>query len=61
LFNISGLSAPANLSVIDMSGRLVMEINDFENSTLDISNLQSGMYFIKIEGDVNQMHKILKQ
>jgi hypothetical protein len=61
LLNINGLSAPAKISLIDMSGRIVMEVNDFENSTLDISNLQSGMYFIKIEGDGNQMHKILKQ
>jgi hypothetical protein len=61
LLTISGLSTASNISIIDMSGRIVMEVNDFENSTLDISNLQSGMYFIKIEGDGNQMHKILKQ
>ncbi|MDA8692503.1 polysaccharide lyase family 7 protein [Saprospiraceae bacterium] len=39
------------VSVYDQSGRLVMKRNNFRSETLNISQLQSGIYFIRFDGD----------
>lgn len=42
------LDGPYRLSVYNISGIKVMEFNDFFDSSLDVSTLPSGVYFIKV-------------
>lgn len=60
LVSISGMDSPANVSVVDMCGRVVISASDFENSNIDMSSLENGIYFIKISGETNYSFKILK-
>lgn len=61
---INNFSGKVNIQVIDINGRIV---NDYRNTdlneetSLDLNNLQSGMYIIKVSGDnVNYTKKIIK-
>ncbi|WP_134389091.1 T9SS type A sorting domain-containing protein, partial [Flavobacterium psychrophilum] len=52
-----------NLQVIDLNGRVVYSLKntDFNvEKTINLNNLQSGMYIVKIEGDeLNYTKKII--
>ncbi|WP_341975696.1 T9SS type A sorting domain-containing protein, partial [Flavobacterium psychrophilum] len=52
-----------NLQVIDLNGRVVYSLKntDFNiEKTINLNNLQSGMYIIKIDGDeLNYTKKII--
>jgi len=43
---------PVNIAIVDVLGKTVYNANDItKNSSIDLSNLQKGIYFAKIEGD----------
>jgi Secretion system C-terminal sorting domain len=46
--NISGLKEKSSLNVYDINGRLVMQFKDYLDKPIDVINLQSAFYFIKI-------------
>jgi len=53
---ISGLSAPAMVTITDLMGKTVLQTQTSGN--IDISNLNSGLYLLNIE---NQIFKIIKK
>ncbi len=61
----TGENAIHTLSIIDASGRMVIQLDDFSSTdplNINVSNLQNGVYFIRFEGEaINQMKKILIQ
>ncbi|UII19965.1 glycosyl hydrolase [Fulvivirga ligni] len=62
--NISGLESNANITVFDLSGKVMMQKNathnNQETSTLNVSHLKSGVYFIQIENNNSRM-KFIKE
>lgn len=40
-----------NVSILDISGKVVLNSNNFNNNSVDISKLQSGVYFVKFSSD----------
>ncbi|SNA31268.1 Probable M36 fungalysin family metalloprotease (fragment) [Flavobacterium psychrophilum] len=60
---INQFTGKVNLQVIDLNGRVVYSLKntDFNiEKTINLNNLQSGMYIIKIEGDeLNYTKKII--
>ncbi|TWP22997.1 T9SS type A sorting domain-containing protein [Apibacter muscae] len=61
---IKGLSSTANLSIIDINGTVKKQMNNItQNTAIPISDLKSGVYFIKVntsEGKVENL-KFIKQ
>lgn len=55
--NANGFSDKAEISIIDMNGRVLLEISDITNP-IDISNLDKGLYFIRIN---DQQHRLQKK
>ena len=50
--NIKGLNSEAQIIVSDMQGRIVWSDETFENNyELNTSNMQAGVYFIKITSE----------
>ena len=43
----------ANVSIFDITGKLVLNISDSNNQTIDISTLSEGMYIVKINSNGN--------
>ena len=62
--NVPQYSGLINIMVVDMNGRIVYDVKQekFSNDkSIDLSNLQSGMYVIKISGEsLNYNQKIVK-
>ena len=62
--HINQYSGKLNLQIIDINGRIVYNVaneNFNTNTTIDISNLQSGMYMLKVSGEaLNYTQKIIK-
>ena len=62
--NISGLESNANITVFDLSGKVMMQKNathnNQETSSLNVSHLKSGVYFIQIENNNSRM-KFIKE
>ncbi|NHN27587.1 T9SS type A sorting domain-containing protein [Flavobacterium jejuense] len=44
-------SIPLSLVFFDQTGRLVKEVNDFNENSIDLNELNEGVYFIKIVTD----------
>ena len=51
--NIKGLKK-ANVSILSSTGAVVMQRNDFDGGSLDISHLSRGVYFVRIRLENNQ-------
>ncbi len=51
--NIKGLKN-ADVSILSSTGAVVMQINDFDGGSLDISQLSRGVYFVKVRLENNQ-------
>ncbi|MDL2239539.1 M28 family peptidase [Bacteroidales bacterium OttesenSCG-928-K03] len=59
--NIStGLDKEYNIVVYNISGNKVYEINNFRDGKLDLSHLNNGMYFIRINTQENSVAKKVK-
>ena len=52
---------PVNVTIVDVLGKTVFASkNIIKDSSIDLSNLQKGIYFAKIEGDsANTTEKII--
>lgn len=46
-----------NVSILDISGKVVINSNNFNNNSVDISKLQSGVYFVKFSSDEKSIVK----
>jgi hypothetical protein len=47
------------LKVYNTSGQHILKTDAFEENTIDISQFQTGLYFIELS-DLNNQHKIFK-
>jgi hypothetical protein len=45
----------ANVKIFDMTGRCVKDINVTENETIDIKDLNTGVYFVNVNGKVEKL------
>ncbi len=45
--DLSSFKGDVNISIIDITGKALVNYNKFKNNTIDISDLKSGIYFIK--------------
>ncbi|WP_296620778.1 Ig-like domain-containing protein [Marivirga sp.] len=52
--NANGFSGDAEISILDINGRVLIETRDITNP-IDVSNLDKGLYFIQIN---DQQHKL---
>ena len=50
IINFSGMTRDLNISINDMLGKQVLFTSVSMNETLDVSNLEKGMYFLNFEG-----------
>lgn len=46
-FNIGDLSTVSDISIIDVSGKVIASGFDLNAKTIDVANLQSGVYFVR--------------
>lgn len=60
ILNIQGLTNSVNVTIYDVLGKNVMNKTLNGTSTLDISTLDNGLYFLKFE-DTNSTFKFIKQ
>jgi hypothetical protein len=44
-------SENANVLIFDITGKLVLNVSDSNNQTIDISTLSEGMYIVKINSN----------
>ncbi len=58
LLNIKGIAEPYNVTIYDLTGRIKMIKNDVSGNTIDVSELQNGIYFIELS---NSALKSLKR
>ena len=45
----------ANVKIFDMTGRCVKDVNVAENATIDIKDLNTGVYFVNVNGKVEKL------
>jgi subtilisin-like proprotein convertase family protein len=58
---INGLKQATTIYILDMSGRIVKTVHNYKNETIDISDLASGMYYVKNIYENRIIGKITKQ
>ncbi len=62
IITVYGLSQESDVSISDMSGRVMYSNPAFVNGTIDISELAQGIYFVKVKKDMQtQTFKIIKK
>lgn len=50
---------PMHIRIFNLHGKLINALNNYDNSPIDISNLNSGIYFLYLENDLGY-HKNLR-
>jgi hypothetical protein len=45
----------ANVKIFDMTGRCVKDVNVVEDATIDIKDLNTGVYFVNVNGKVEKL------
>lgn len=50
----------AKVSVIDITGKIVINVNAVNNNSIDISNLSEGMYIVRINSNGNILDQKLQ-
>ena len=45
----------ANVKIFDMTGRCVKDVDVTENATIDIKDLNTGVYFVNVNGKVEKL------
>ncbi|HOZ30567.1 MAG TPA: C10 family peptidase [Bacteroidales bacterium] len=58
---IYGLQKSTTIYIIDMSGRIVKTIADYYDGTINISDIASGIYYLKNASDNTILGKVIKQ
>lgn len=64
VINISTSSEEGNIiEILDISGRIVQSISDFEGTLLNVSQLEAGLYFLKVSDELGliKTEKFIKQ
>lgn len=56
-FNLGDVSRISDISIIDVSGKLITPRFDLDSKTIDVSNLQSGVYFVRFASDGKSLTK----
>ena len=53
----SAMNGEANVSIYDMTGRCVKEIRvaDISDATINVSDINKGVYFINVDGNVKKL------
>jgi len=60
-FQIKNLSQQVSLSIYDISGKEFVKVSNYTGGEIDVSNLNRGVYLVKINTDFNeQVLKLLK-
>ncbi len=57
---INGITRPADYTIYDALGQILSSGRLAPGSYIDMSNLASGFYFLRVDGEVNQSFKIIK-
>jgi len=62
-FNVVSSERLARISVMDVTGRILTDVNNNTQGKIDISNLSQGVYIVKLETEngVVSTHKINKK
>lgn len=61
-FSIANDIVLSDISIFDITGKLVISSKDFSSNSIDVSNLQSGVYFAKFSSqDKTVTRKFIKQ
>ena len=45
----------ANVKIFDMTGRCVKDVNVADDATIDIKDLNTGVYFVNVNGKVEKL------
>ncbi len=62
ILNISGMQTALDIIIYDLSGKIQFDLTSFEGGLIDISNLASGIYFLRMQNDKeSQMVKFIKE
>lgn len=62
IFYIRGLQEKASLIIYDINGREILRRQDYLNEPIDIYNLRTGLYMIKVENEtVSSIRKLIKK
>lgn len=56
-FNLGDMSTISDISIIDVSGKLITPRFDLNSKTIDVSNLQSGVYFVRFASEGKSLTK----
>ncbi len=60
--SISGLNVDATISIVDLSGKNILDIKAHSNSAIDVSHLKAGLYFLNyMDGLKSGTVKFIKQ
>jgi len=51
-FRIEGVNAGSALKLFDINGKLLISVESYDGSSVPISNLQCGIYFVKVKGKI---------
>jgi len=59
-FTIKSENFPANVQIIDLNGKLIKTIDDYSGENIDVTDLQKGVYFVKLtNGDIISVGKLI--
>lgn len=56
-FNLNDVSTVSAISIIDVSGKVITPRFDLNSKTIDVTNLQSGVYFVRFESEGKSLTK----
>ncbi|WP_051197444.1 S8 family serine peptidase [Flavobacterium soli] len=56
-FNLGDMSTIGDISIIDVSGKLITPRFDLNSKKIDVSNLQSGVYFVRFASEGKSLTK----
>ena len=60
LISFSEKISNSRLSILNLTGQIVFEEKDFSGTQLDISFLEKGIYFLKLEGELSGFIRLVK-
>ncbi|RYY00772.1 T9SS type A sorting domain-containing protein [bacterium] len=56
-FNLGDSASINNISIIDVTGKVIIPKFDLNSKTIDVSNLQSGVYFVRFDSEGQSLTK----
>lgn len=62
MVNLAGIPVHSTISIISISGQTILSLNpNSENVVIDVRNLRTGVYFVRIGDKERKTFKLLKQ